>query len=110
MSPNLDQLFKALANIHRRKIIYSLSLQPHSISQLASSRLLSLPAIYKHIKLLEAAALITRKKIGQTNFLSLNRQALHLIQRWLMQYHPYWGNNQESLKNYSKYLKGGEKK
>jgi len=63
---NLDNGFNALANKHRREIIYALGLQPHSISQLATMRNLSLPAIYKHIKMLELANFIKRKKIKQT--------------------------------------------
>lgn len=109
-SQDLDKVFEALANKHRREIIYVLGLQPHSISQLASMRYLSLPAIHKHIKLLENAGLILRKKTGQTNFLTLNRRSLRGLQDWLMQFHPYWGSNKETLKNYQRYLKGGEKK
>lgn len=101
---DLDNIFEALASIHRREILYALSLQPYSISQLAEMRKLSLPAIYKHIKLLEKANLIERRKTGQTNYLSLNRQALILLQNWVMQYAPYWGNNKETLENYTKYL------
>lgn len=106
---NLDKVFEALAHKHRREIIYVLSLQPHSISQLASMRELSLPAIHKHIKLLEKADLILRKKTGHTNFLTLNRKALRGLQEWLMQYHPYWGNNEETLENYAQYLEKKEK-
>ena len=102
---NLDKVFEALANKHRREMVYALGLQPHSISQLASMRNLSLPAIHKHIKLLENAELIIRKKTGQTNFLSLNRQSLRGLQEWTMQYHPYWGNNEETLENYAEQLK-----
>ena len=65
----LDLLFDALANEHRREIIYSLGLQPSSISQLASLRGLSLPAIHKHIKVLESAGLINRQKSGRVNFI-----------------------------------------
>lgn len=114
-SQDLDKVFEALASKHRREMVYALGLQPHSISQLASMRHLSLPAIHKHIKLLESSGLILRKKTGYTNFLTLNRQSLRGLQDWIMQYHPYWGNNEETLENYAKYLdekskKGGEKK
>ena len=105
---DLDDLFEAFANKHRREIIYVLSLQPCSISQLASMRSLSLPAIHKHIKLLEKADLILRKKIGRTNFLAFNRESLRGLQDWLMQYHTYWGSNEETLENYAQYL-GREK-
>ena len=101
---DLDGVFEALANKHRREIIYILSLQPYSISQLASMRGLSLPAIHKHIKVLENAGIIRRRKIGRTNFITLNRESLRGLQDWLMQYHTYWGSNEETLENYGKYL------
>ena len=100
----LDNVFEALANKHRREIIYVLSLQPCSINKLASMRKLSLPAIHKHIKILEKGGLILRKKIGQTNFLTLNRAALRVLQDWVMQYHTYWGNDEATLENYAQYL------
>jgi len=101
---DFDNVFEALANKHRREMIYALSLQPCSISQLASMRGLSLPAIYKHIKVLEKGGLIIRKKMGQTNFLALKRDSLRSLQDWLMQYHTYWGSNEETLENYAQYL------
>ena len=112
---NLDSIFEALANKHRREIVYALSLQPHSISQLAAMRELSLPAIHKHIKILISSDLIKEKKIGRTHFLALNRQSLLSLQNWLMQYQAYWGHDEETLENYAEYItkhsvKGGEKK
>ena len=105
---DLDTVFEALANKHRREFIYVLGLQTCSISQLASMRGLSLPAIHKHIKILENADMIRRKKIGRTNFLTLNRESLRALQEWLMQYHTYWGSDEETLENYAQYL-GGSK-
>lgn len=101
----LDRVFEALANEHRREIVYVLSLQPASIGSLASMRGLSLPAIYKHIKILEKGGFVIRRKFGRTNFLSLNRNSLRVLQDWLSQYHAYWGVNEETLENYSNYLK-----
>lgn len=91
-------------------MIYVLALQPQSISQLASLRNLSLPAIHKHIKILEGAKLVKRKKVGRTSFLALNRESLRTIQNWIAQFQPHWGNDKETLENYKKYLKGGENK
>ena len=107
---DLDNIFEALANKHRREIVYVLSLQPSSISQLASMRGLSLPAIHKHIKILEAADMLIRKKVGRTNFLALNRGALRVLQDWVMQYHAYWGSDKETLENYAQYLERQEQK
>ena len=101
---DLDKLFEALGNQHRREIVYFLSLQPCSISKLASMRGLTLQAIHKHIKVLEDAGMITRKKIGRSNFLTFNRKSLRVLQDWLMQYHAYWGSDEETLENYADYL------
>lgn len=81
---DLDSVFEALANKHRREIIYVLTLGPCSISKLAFLRNLSLPAIHKHIEVLEKGGIVTRRKIGQTNFLTLNRKSLHGLQDWFM--------------------------
>ncbi|MCX6429419.1 MAG: metalloregulator ArsR/SmtB family transcription factor [Actinobacteria bacterium] len=97
----LDQLFDALANEHRREIIYSLGLQPSSISQLASLRGLSLPAIHKHIKVLESAGLIIRQKSGRVNFITLNRTSLRGVQAWLNQFRTYWDSGAQTLSNYA---------
>jgi DNA-binding transcriptional ArsR family regulator len=105
---DLDAIFEAFANEHRREIIYVLGLHPCSISQLASLRGLSLPAIHKHIEVLEHADLVKRKKIGRTNVLTLNRASLRVLQDWLMQYHAYWGSDEETLENYAQYV-GREK-
>ena len=81
---DLDKVFEALANKHRREIIFVLSLQPASISKLAFLRNLSLPAIHKHIEVLEKGGMVTRRKVGQTNFLTLNRESLRGLQDWLI--------------------------
>lgn len=102
---DLDLIFDALANEHRREIIYSLSLQPLSISQLASMQGLSLPAIHKHIKMLENAGMIKRKKSGRVNFLRLDRASLRGLQDWLLQYHVYWDSGSETLENYARTIR-----
>ena len=48
--------------------------------------------------------MVIRRKIGRTNFLTLNRESLRGLQDWLMQYATYWGNNEETLENYAQYL------
>lgn len=102
---DLSQVFDALANEHRREIIRALSLQPRSISQLAELRHLSLPAIHKHVRVLEGAGLVRRRKIGRTNFLALERGPLRRLQAWADQFHPWWGTEEESLENYAEYLR-----
>ena len=96
----LDQIFTSLANKRRRQIVYTLSLQPTSIGQLADQQKSSLPAIHRHIKVLERAKLVQRKKSGRVNFLALDRTGLLLMQKWVQQYQPYWGAQEETLENY----------
>ncbi|MEA3510605.1 MAG: winged helix-turn-helix domain-containing protein [Actinomycetota bacterium] len=97
-------MFDALANEHRREIIMALALQPRSISQLANLRDLSLPAIHKHVRVLENAAMVQRRKIGRTNFLALERAPLRGLTTWVDQFHPWWGTGEESLETYAAYL------
>ncbi len=100
----LDALFEALAHRHRREIVRVLSLHPASISQLAAMRGLSLPAIHKHIRVLESAEFVSRRKLGRVTFLTLNRQALLRLQGWLGEFRAYWGSPEETLENYAGYL------
>jgi DNA-binding transcriptional ArsR family regulator len=101
---DLDVVLAALANAHRRAIVHALGLQPYSISQLAALRELSLPAIHKHLAILEDAYLIRRKKTGRTTYLTLQRQTLRSLQEWLAEFHTYWGADSETLANYDEFL------
>jgi DNA-binding transcriptional ArsR family regulator len=103
---DLDIVLAALANAHRRAIVHALGLQPYSISQLAELRELSLPAIHKHLAILENASLIRRRKTGRTTYLTLDRQSLRSLQGWLAGFHTYWGTDAESLANYEEFLTG----
>jgi len=103
-SDDLSPVFNALANEHRRAIIYALALQPRSISQLASLQGLSLPAIHKHVRVLEDAAMVRRRKIGRTNFLALERAPLRRLTTWVEQFHPWWGGSEDSLETYAAFL------
>ncbi len=107
---NLDQVFSALANSRRRQIVYTLGLQPASISQLANQQRSSLPAIHRHVKVLEEAKLVQRKKSGRINFLALDRSGLLLMQNWILQYQPYWGTQKETLENYVASIERGGNK
>ena len=103
-SDGLDQILEALANPHRRSIVYTLGLAPCTIAYLAGLRDLSLPAIHKHVKTLEAAGLIARRKIGRSTYLTLNPAPLRQVQRWAGQFHTHWGNGDGTFENYRDHL------
>jgi DNA-binding transcriptional ArsR family regulator len=96
----LDRIFTALSHRKRRAIIHDLSFKPSTVSQLAAKYDLSLPAIHKHIRLLETSELIIKKKSGRTNFIALNQSTLIVGQAWMNQYKTEWGNSQATLENY----------
>src|SRR6185312_11518161 len=93
-SPHLDHIFDALGHAKRRGMIDTLSYRPATVSQLAEEYDLSLPAMHKHIRTLEEAGLIRRRKVGRTNFVALNRKCLKVAQDWIMQYRTDWGNDE----------------
>lgn len=99
-SPILDSIIGALTHSKRRGIIHDLSLYPATVGQLARNHDLSLPAIHKHVRILEKSGLIVRKKTGRTNFVALQQDSLALVQAWLGQYRAQWGNKNASLENY----------
>jgi DNA-binding transcriptional ArsR family regulator len=99
-SGQLDNVFAALAHSKRRDMVHALSFRPATVTQLAKEYDLSLPAIHKHIRSLEKAELIHRKKVGRTNFVALNHASLRLIQTWSGQYRTEWGSDEETLENY----------
>ena len=99
-SSQLDEILEALANTKRRGIIDHLAYQPATVGALAIKFDLSLPAIHKHIRILENSDLIIRRKSGRTNFVALNHLALAVAQQWIMQYRTEWGSVDASLENY----------
>lgn len=103
-SHELDGVFNALANAHRREIVRFLGQQPAAIHHLASMRGLSLPAINKHIGVLEQVGLIKRQKRGRTTFLTLDPAPLRVLQEWAGQFHTYWGTGEGTFENYDAYL------
>ena len=99
-SPQLDSILAALASRKRRGIVHELSLYPATVSQLARNENLSLPAVHKHIRILEEANLILRKKSGRTNFVVLIPQTLRLAQNWITQYDTQRSSANATLENY----------
>jgi len=96
----LDLILEAIANSRRRAIIHDLSLSPATVKQLAERHNLTLPAIHKHMDILESSGLIIRKKSGRTNFIALNPKKLRLAQAWINQYKTSWGSAHATLENY----------
>lgn len=101
-SSHLDILFQALADKTRRGIISDLSKGAASAAELASPHQMSLPAISKHLKVLERADLIRREVQGRTHEFTLNIDQLDLATTWIEDQQVFW---EMSLIKLNKFLK-----
>lgn len=96
-SPRLDDVFHALADGTRRRMLRSLGGQPRSVGELAAPFRISLAAASKHIKVLERAGLVTRQIQGRTHLCHLQPRALAEGQAWLQFYEPFWNDRLDAL-------------
>lgn len=86
----LDSTFSALAHPVRRAILLRLTEGEAGVNELAAPFEMSLPAISKHIKVLEVAGLITREARAQFRTCHLNAAPLEALSAWTDQYRPIW--------------------
>jgi len=99
-SERLDLTFSAISDPTRRAILAQLAEGETSILDLASPYDMSLPAITKHIRVLESAGLMTRKKIGRVNYCRLNANPLQEAGKWLVFYQRFWETKLDALENF----------
>ncbi len=104
MPDNLSLTFSALADPTRRAMLARLSEGEASVSELAEPFLksMSLPAVTKHLKVLEKAGLITKSKDAQFRPCKLNAEAFRDVADWVEQYRIFW---EESFDRLDEYLK-----
>ncbi|HEY2034297.1 MAG TPA: metalloregulator ArsR/SmtB family transcription factor [Rhizomicrobium sp.] len=106
----LSETFSALADPTRRAILARLALGEASVNELAEPFDMSLPAVSKHLKVLEHAGLITREREAQYRPAKLEPQALMSIDEWLERYRKLWNERFDRLDSYLKELQSKEKK
>jgi len=96
----LDQTFAALANSTRRAILARLAKGEATVNELAEPFNMSLPAISKHIKVLERAGLITQGQKAQYRPCTIDATPLHEISKWTDQYRHIWEERFDQLDDY----------
>jgi len=99
-SSSLDSTFGALADPTRRAILATLMLGQASITELAKPYRMSLPAVMKHLHVLEQAGLVSQKKTGRTRRCQLAAKPLKDAEAWLSQYRIFWEGTFDSLERY----------
>lgn len=108
-----DQLsvtFAALSDPTRRAILTHLTQGEATVTELAEPFEMSLPAISKHLKVLERAGLITRGREAQWRPCQLNPEPLKDVDNWIEQYRQFWEQNLDRLADYLQELQTETKK
>jgi DNA-binding transcriptional ArsR family regulator len=97
---SLDKVFAALANPTRRALLERLAHGDASVSDLATPFAMSLPAISKHLRVLEQAGLIARTKDGRVHRLRLVVQPIRDAAAWIAHYQQFWEARLDALDHY----------
>ena len=93
----LDDTFRALADPTRRGMLARLALGEKSIGELAEPFAMSFAGASKHVKVLEEAGLIARRKVGRTHFISIDAKPLEEAERWMRQWERFWNSRLDRL-------------
>jgi DNA-binding transcriptional ArsR family regulator len=106
----LSATFSALADPTRRAILARLALGETSVSELAEPFDISLPAVSRHLKVLEGAGLIARSREAQWRPCRIEPQALKGVDEWLEEYRRLWEQRLDRLEDYLRTLQAGDAK
>lgn len=97
---SLDAVFHALADPTRRHLVEALGKSERTVGELAKPLAMSLPAVSKHLVVLERAGLLTRRREGRTHHLKFNPSALGNAVQWLEEHRNFWEGSFDKLATY----------
>lgn len=98
----LDLAFGALAHPIRRGILARLSAGEATIAELAKPFKVSAPAITRHMRVLEKAGLLSRKKEGREHRCRLEQKRMKEAELWIESHRKFWNDRLDSLERYLK--------
>jgi DNA-binding transcriptional ArsR family regulator len=110
MSDQITSTFAALADPTRRAILARLALGETSVTEIAAPFEMSMPAISRHLKVLEKAGLISRGREAQWRPCKLKAEPLKQAADWLDEYRRFWEQSFDRLDEYLKALQTKEKR
>jgi DNA-binding transcriptional ArsR family regulator len=96
----LDSVFHALSDSTRRAILRDVSKEEKTVGEVAKPYAMSLAAVSKHLKVLEAAELIARERRGSFQIVRLNARSLRPAEEWLAYYETFWTERIDALQSY----------
>lgn len=109
-SSNLDRTFAALADPTRRRILAHLARGNHRVTHLAQPHDMSLPAVSKHLRVLEKAGLLRRRRYGRVHEMQLQAGPLKQAAEWVEEYRKFWEGSLDRLVEYLEKTKLSSKK
>jgi DNA-binding transcriptional ArsR family regulator len=93
----LDDIFSALSDSTRRKILSILSENDSSVSEIAKPFKMTLPAVMKHLRILEAVGLVVMDKEGRVRRCLFNPAPLSQITQWIGEHEGHWKRAMKSM-------------
>jgi DNA-binding transcriptional ArsR family regulator len=99
-SRKLNRTFAALADPTRRRILAHLARGDRRVTDLARPHKMSLPAVSKHLRVLENAGLLRRRRYGRVHEIRLNAEPLKKAAQWVEEYRKFWEGSLDRLANY----------
>ncbi|HZE97127.1 MAG TPA: metalloregulator ArsR/SmtB family transcription factor [Planctomycetota bacterium] len=106
----LTALLSAVSDPSRRAIISRLSKSSASVTELAEPFDMSLNAVSKHIKVLELAGLVRRKREWRDHIITLNAEPLRRVAAWVHDYERFWNDHLDSFERHFREKKTKENK
>lgn len=97
---DLNSIFSALADPTRREILTVLRAGQQAVADLAARFSMSAPAVSKHLRVLENAGLLSRRKEGRTHWISLDAEPLAEANEWIERYRIFWEDNFDALERF----------
>jgi len=103
-----DEVFHALSNPTRRKVLERLSVGPATVSELAAPFDMQLPSFVQHLSVLERSRLITSKKRGRVRTYEIAPERLRVAEDWLAARRQLWEARLDRFDRYVQHLKERE--
>lgn len=105
-----DDVFYALSNATRRKILEQLSVGPATVSDLAAPFEMKLPSFVQHLTVLERSRLVKSKKLGRVRTYEISPEQFRVVEDWLGEQRKLWESRFDRFDEYVKQLKEKESK
>ena len=99
-SDRLDAVFAALSDPTRRTILARLSRREFSVTELSEPLSISVPAVSRHLRVLETAGLISRSKRGRVHYCRVRADELRHAENWILEQRGFWEQQLDAVAHF----------